>query len=123
MHAKQSSSVSLSSCNYFLQQVLKIVVGAMHVVVMMVVVVVFPHYLRDTTSSVCSLFCRFHKIIWKLLLIEPQRHKFTVRISGPPRSARVNLRKPVVRAMLVLVTLKVPPSICRFALSGSGRTD
>ena len=31
----------------------------------------------------CLWFCRFHKLIWKLLLIEPQIHTFTVYIPGP----------------------------------------
>ena len=60
------------------------------------------------------LLCRFHKLIQKLLPIEPQRHKFTVHISDPPRSTRVHLRKPMVHAMLVLVTLKISSSYVLF---------
>ena len=62
----------------------------------------------------CLSFCRFHKLIWKLLPTEPQRHKFNVCTSGPPWSKRVNLRKPAVHAMLVLIALKVSSSYVLF---------
>ena len=55
----------------------------------------------------CLWFCRFFKLVWKLLRIESKRHMFTFQIPGSPWSTRFNLRKPTVRAMLVLVTFKV----------------
>ena len=102
-HCLQSSRhpilCHLAKCIF--AQVLKIFVGVMLVVVVLVVVVTY-RILRHR----CLSFCRFHKFIWKMLPIELQRQKFTVRISGPPWSTRASLRKPAVRAMLVLITLK-----------------
>ena len=68
-------------------------------------------------------FCRVYNLIWKLLTIEPKRHKFTIRISDLSGSTRVSLYKPAIRAMLVLVTLTVSSSGVLFTLSRSGRID
>ena len=62
----------------------------------------------------CLSFCRFHKLIWKLLPVEPERHKLTVRISGSPRIMRAHLREPTVLVMLVLVILRIFSSCVLF---------
>ena len=65
------------------------------------------HFTYGIWCNRCLLFIRFHKPIWKLFPIEPQRHKFTVHISGPPWTTMINFCKPVVHAMVALVTMKV----------------
>ena len=67
--------------------------GAMLVVIVVVGVGVFLHYMEDSASSM-PLIMQVYQLIWKLLPIEPKMHKFTVHIPGPPGSTRGNLQKP-----------------------------
>ena len=75
------------------------------------------------TCKILCLLClwswRFQKLIWILWPTESPRHKFTVHNIGAPRTTRVNLCKPVVCAMLLLVTCKVSSShvlFCTFMI-------
>ena len=106
----------LATC--ILQQVLKIFVGAVIVVLVLVLVVVVVWCFFDTYEILghrCLSFCRFRNLDWILLQKETQRQKLTVRVSGPSWSSRVNLYKPAVGAMLVLIRLKFSSSQVLFS--------
>ena len=111
LHSLRSNHhpIPYQSATCFLQQVPKIVVGA---TLMVMVSGVGCKY--RVLHHLCLWFCKFHKLIRKLLPHEPQRRKFTVHISGPPWSTRVNFRKPTVCAIFVLVTLKLLSSYMLF---------
>ena len=106
----------LATC--ILQQVLKIFVGAVIVVLVLVLVVVVVWCFFDPYGILghrCLSFCRFRNLDWILLHKETQKQKLTVRVSGPSWSTRVNLHKPAVGAMLVLIRPKFSSSQVLFS--------